>query len=89
MPASLLVLAPSSEALAEEVVRPRLRRPLLLEVEVDVEPAFWRLSIGAARAREAMRVMRMVVERMVAVKTEDRWRMTVSTGRRSGSEEME
>jgi len=67
VPESALVLRPSSEALAEDEVRPRLRRPLLLEVEVDVEPAFWRLSIGAARAREAMRVMSTVVERIVTV----------------------
>jgi len=36
---SLLVLWPSSEALAEDELRPELTRPLLLVVEVDVEPA--------------------------------------------------
>jgi len=75
-----LVEAPSSAAAAPLLVRPRLRRLLLLEVDVEVEPALfvpavdwrgWRAdrvpepTIGAARAAEAKRAEMRIVKRML------------------------
>lgn len=65
-----LVLDPSSAAAAEPPTRPRLSRPLLFVVEVEVEPAelVWRdrraestgLPTGAAMATATIKLKRMV-----------------------------
>lgn len=62
---------------------PRLRRPLLLEVEVEVEPElFWRMArrspawgcaTGAHTARVARKVTRAKEERMFGRRGERMW----------------
>lgn len=67
----LLVLFPSSAAAAPEVPRPMV----LFEVEVDVEPALsvWRelradlVPVGRAAARDAVRMRRRAVGRILSV----------------------
>lgn len=67
---------PSSAAAADPPVKPMPRRPLLLVVDVEVEPELlvWRglraeptlVPTGAAMAREDRRAVRMTVNCMLA-----------------------